>query len=261
MPPEVLHHLIGESTQVANAAHDRIDGVVKFTKLHLVATVVAVVLAVGTLAGGMLSLMGFQKALDKADVRMAAADTRNEEYTKQAQLVQQQLASAQAQITALSAAQTQRQQVIVVRDQAAATRIAEVTRPNVTAAQAFKDMTDNSVVTPASLATLLPDNTIAIEPLGIQEITTTKIQRDQLRLDLTDTQSNLVDEQTKFDASQVGLKDVTALNAQCETDKAGYVAAAKAYRKVAVKSKWKRFLGGAEKVLLVAGGITVGMRL
>lgn len=256
----VAAHTVGTVGEVVNQAHDRIDEVIRFSKLHLVGTLVAIVMALSTFMGGMFALNRFQRALDKADAKMAVADTMNAEYIKQSKLVQEQLASTQVQIAQLASAQAQKQQVIIVRDQAAAAQVAEVTRPGVSAAQALQDFADNNVVAP-NLASVTPDGKIAVEVVGAQHITATKIEHDALKIDLADTQVIVQDGEKKFEVCQASTKAVTELNTKCEADKAAYVEAAKAYEKAAKKSKWRKFLDGAVKVALVAGGIALGHAL
>lgn len=254
---DAVQHLVGEASVVANHAHTRVDEVIRFGKMHFAVTVMTVVIATSMLVGGVFALLGFQRNLDAANVRMATAEKANADYEKQAKVVQDQIAQAKVQIDALSGAQAQKQQVIIVRDQKAAQQIAEVTKPDTTALQAATALETYNAVEPGQ-AEATTDGKVALTVPAAQQVTATTIERNQLKLDLGDTKSILADERQKFGVCTQTTTELTALNDTCKEDVKNYRIAAETYKRVAVKSKWKKFGEGAEKVLIFAAGIAAG---
>lgn len=254
---EAVHYTVQQTSQVANTAHDRLDEVVRFTKLHMVATTVIGAILSATVVFGMYELLAFQKQLDLADQKMAAAQQANADYQKQSKVLRDQMAQTQGEIDALSAAQAQKTQTIVVRDQQAQAALAEVVSQNKTVQQAIADMESHNAVAPGQ-AEVTADGNVEVTKPAAQNFTATAIERDQLKLDLGDTKSILADEQQKNQACTANVTALTQAVDSCQQVTAKYAAAAEAEHKAAVKSKKQKFLDGVKKAGWLLLGVGIG---
>jgi hypothetical protein len=92
---------------------------------------------------------------------------------------------------------------------------------------------------------------IALSPSQGQQVAQTKVDLDKAQGDLGDQKSinSILNVSNSSLTSDLG--SCKALNVQANKDIEGY-------KKLAVKSKWRKFLDGALKVVLVAGGAAIG---
>lgn len=261
---EITKSVVGATTQLANDAHDRLDtleahvaSLAGFATLHtklILAFLVVTILGLGTVFFGMHS---FNTAMEKADAARVEADKRETNYEQEQKQVQSQLIVTNQQIAALTAAQSQRSQTIVLRDQRAAAEVQKVTTPNQTVPQVIDNMVHYGAVA-IEEAQPTPDGNISVTPKAAEQITLTKIESDKCSADLNDTQANLKDETSKFDLSESKVDNLTKLNASCEEAKVGYKTEAEAYAKAAKKSKWRKVLDTAVKVGAFGMGVILG---
>jgi hypothetical protein len=68
-------------------------------------------------------------------------------------------------------------------------------------------------------------------------------------------------EQAKYSSLQIDLNACKSTVSQDETALLDANKVISAYKKLAVRSRWKKFLGGAEKVALIAVGFEIGHKL
>ena len=98
------------------------------------------------------------------------------------------------------------------------------------------------------------DGKIAVTTAQAQQLTLTKVGLDTAKGDLADEKSiSGLQKQSIFSLTN-DLGQCKALNIKAEADIAGY-------KKLAVRSRWKKFMSGAEKVGVFMAGIYVGHKL
>lgn len=97
----------------------------------------------------------------------------------------------------------------------------------------------------------LTDTSIGLSGPQAQQITAYKIDHDRLKLDLADTQGALGIEKNTSGSLLTDLNASKKNNLECEEVVA-------AYKKAAIKSKWRKMWDGAQKVLLVVAGVGLG---
>lgn len=209
--------------------------------------VVVLVLALAG-AGGYLGLRF-------ADAQLARAEKMEATYDADRKAWQTELAASEA---ARSAATAQQQVIVKVihdRDTTAAATIAQVTAPN----QSLPDVESalrKAYGGAAPFDATLPLNGVYIETTAnqVQQLTATAIDRDRLSGDLIDTQKTLALETTKTVSLTTDLSGCVSTLSESNKVIASYKSAAKL-------SRWRKFLGGAEKALILAGGIYIGHKL
>jgi Tfp pilus assembly protein FimV len=233
--------------QVAALAHRHIT--VAYT---LIATVVFTLLLAG--AGGWYGLRMFDAQLARMEAREQQYDAERKQYTDA-------LAANNAQRAQQTAQQAAVTHTTAERDAQADKAIQAAVRPdlslNTTAAglqDAFKDVVGFGQV---NVSPGYPDGLHgpAIELAGhqAQQITAYKIDRDRLFSDLSDLRTVYALEQTKNSSLSNDL-------AQCQDLRVKGDAVIAGYKSLAKRSKWQKFLSGAEKVGLLAAGIAIGRR-
>jgi hypothetical protein len=99
-----------------------------------------------------------------------------------------------------------------------------------------------------------PDGKVALNGLESQEIIQSHEQGKKDHADLADTQKLYGLEQQKNVSLNTDIVQCTDTLKDAQKSIA-------AYKKIAVKSRWKKFLGGAEKVGILIGGIALGHAL
>lgn len=158
--------------------------------------------------------------------------------------------------------------------------IHDVVQPGKTSEQVFSDLKDAYRLTPMGAALALSvtadkdsgEKLLSFPVPVVQQFTATKLDRDRLFDSLTNLNQQLTLKQKDLDslgldlgnlkASYDTLKDsddkLQKADTQCQQT-------VKDYRKVAKKSKWKKFLSGAERggeiALALLGGYELGRRL
>jgi len=181
---------------------------------------------------------------------MARADTENAQYHADLKDLQAQIKADQATIQQIEQQKAQVQTQIIYRDKAADSKIEAVSAPNRSEQQVSDDVLAAYKFPPIKFDSgqfwfTLPET---------QAFAVTKLDRDRLSSDLQDTQNQLALETT---ASTTLSKDLQA----CQKDLTEAQKVITDYKKVVVKSKFKQFLGAAEKVGLFAAGLYLGRRL
>lgn len=198
--------------------------------------------------GGYFGLASYEKQLARAEAAEKQYNVDRKELT--AQLA----ASKTVQDDA-----TKAQQVIVKvvhdRDVATDKKIAEVTAPNKSAADALSDLSaayHGTIVADPNAITA--DGRLVFPVFTVQGFTGTKLDRDRLADDLKSSADNLVQEKVKTDAL---TKDVAKANKAVADAKP----AIDAYAKIAKHSRLKKFGAGALKVAVFIAGVYAGHAL
>lgn len=104
---------------------------------------------------------------------------------------------------------------------------------------------------PAFASTPIEGEKVAVTVTEAQEIASDKLVGDRSKADLTDTQALLGLSKTDNSLLTSDLNQCKANSAQADKTIA-------AYKAIAVKSKWQRFLAGALKVGIFAAGAAIG---
>jgi len=201
--------------------------------------VLVLVLACG---GGYLALNLFDRALDKQDAKYAV-------FVDNQKAMQEQLRQDAQTIANLSMQQQQKVVVIHDRDQKTDKQISDVTRPDKPLEQVGRDFGGQFGFEPVRAGDLFQ-----FTAPQVQGFTALKIDRERLFSDYAD-QSNVL----KLEQQKNGIltSDVALLTKNNEEANKQLVA----YKKLAHRSKFKKFLGGALKVVIFVGGVYIGRKL
>lgn len=212
-------------------------------------TLIAVLVVVLGLAG-----FGGWLALKFADKQIARAEATEQRFEQAQKDFQTQLAANSAQ----RAADTQQQAAIVkivdTRDKGADAKIQYVLQPK-TPQQALTDLGEAYAGSiDLSNTPVTPDNYLSFPVKTVQQFSATKIDRDRLFADRDDIKKQLFLEQDKTKTLTADLKKSEDTLGTCKQTVADY-------KKAATVSKFRKFLGGAEKVGLLALGAVAGYKL
>ena len=96
-----------------------------------------------------------------------------------------------------------------------------------------------------------PDGNIALSLSQGQQALSARLDADRYGTDLKDEKVINSLQETTIGSLKTDLNSCKDLNTKAQSDIAGY-------KKLAKKSRWQKFLGGVEKVALVAGGAMLG---
>ena len=96
-----------------------------------------------------------------------------------------------------------------------------------------------------------PDGNIALSPSQGQQALSARLDADRYGADLKDEKAINSLQETTIGSLKTDLNTCKDLNTKAQADIAGY-------KKLAKKSRWQKFLAGAEKVGLLAGGAMLG---
>ena len=213
----------------------------------LVGTLVLMLALMGL--GGYLGLKAFDTQLARQEVRDAQYQSDRKTFLDQLTAHDSERAAQAQQIADLEAQ-------IAHRDAKPLPPAVQAgLKPDATFEQAKTALEQAYVDTP-SFGTLNIDTggSIALSVPQSQQVIQTKINLDTTRGDLKDTQS-IVDLQKQANVSLTNdLGACKDLNVKAEADIAGY-------RKLAKRSRWQKFIGGAEKVMLLAVGGYIGHKI
>lgn len=243
-------------SEVSTLAHRHV------TLSYLLVGVLVLTLALAAF-GGWLSVKAYERALQRAEAAEAISQQREQAFNSQYKAFTDQLAQNEA-----NRAKEQTQQAallagIVARDrQPIPVVIDSGLKPgagvNLVAPalqQAYSDVPAFGQVS------VSPDGNLAINASQGQFLVKNKVDLDRLSLDFKDLQSvsdlqkaQIGSLNTDLTSCQTGLTDAKA--AVAADDKT-----IKDYKKAAEKTKFQKFLSGAEKVLIFAGGIYLGHKL
>lgn len=208
----------------------------------LVGVIVLVLALAG--AGGWYALRMFDKQLARAEAAEARYDTDRKQFAD--------LLAADA----TTRAKSQTQQVALAttgeaRDKKADEAIQVAVKPDATLATTAAGLTSAySDVVGFGQVDVLPGSD-ALHGPGIelaghqaQQVTAYKIDRDRLSADLSDLRTSYTLEQTSNSSLTNDLAQCKDLNAKSDKVIAGY-------KKLAKKTKWKTFLSGAKKAVVI----------
>lgn len=198
-----------------------------------------------------MGLMGFggYEALKSFDAQLARAEQREAQYNTDRKTWQDALAQHDAERVADATKIASLEAQVAARDKKPLPP--PVTTPDEAVAGLQAAYSD---VPAFGAPQATPDGKVAVNVPQAQILITTKLDLNRLKLDLTDEKA-IVDLQKQTNASL--SKDLTgcqALNVEANKTIADY-------KKLAKKSRWQKFLSGAEKVGLVLGGMYVGHKI
>src|ERR1019366_3194927 len=210
----------------------------------LVGTIVLMMGLMGV--GGYFGLKAFDAQLSRQEVRDAQYQTDRKTFLDTLAANDAERAYQQRQVDSLEAQ-------IKARDSKPLPKpIQDGLKPGADAQTVAMGLTDAYKSVPSfGAVAVIPPETIALSVPQAQQTIQTKVDLDKAQGDLRDEKSiNAI-----YDVVNTSLnKDLETckdLNVQAGKDIAGF-------KKLAVKSKWQRFLAGAEKVGLVAAGAMLG---
>lgn len=243
-PPPVSSDIAILQAQFSSLAHKHLT--VSYTLVGIIVLILA--LAGG---GGYLALRAFDAQLARAEAREASYDVDRKAFVDH-------LAADAADRTRNQAAQVVLARNISNRDTKADQAIQVAVKPDASLESTASALTDAySDVVGFGHVDVLPDSTTlhgaGIELAGhqAQQIVAYKIDRDRLSADLGDLRTSYTLEQASNTSLSNDLVQCKDLSVKAEAVIAGY-------KKIAKRGKFRVFLGGAEKVLLVAGGMYLG---
>lgn len=246
-----------DAQEVKNEA----DLTAAYTAQHLQTQFVALAHKHATVSYGLIGVLvvvlalagiGGYIAVRFADVQLARAEKAEQQYNADRKAWQDQLAADQAE----RVQDAQRQQVlgqqIAARDKGADKAITEALKPDASLPVIESGLRTAFKSVPGFDAPL-PLNGVYIELGGLQaqQITAYKIDHDRLFGNLTDTKNDLKLEQDKTASLSKDLGGCEAENVEAKKVIDGYKNAAKV-------SRFRKFLGGAEKVAIFAAGAYLG---
>lgn len=215
--------------------------------------------------GGYLALKVYEKEVARAEADEKTMQQDKSDYMALNQKLQTTLAQDAADRAAWAQQEARLVQQVNARNQVVNTQIVDVTKPGKSAEDAYADLhsayKDNPTVESAPLS-------VSKDPSGeqemtfpvpaVQQFTATKLDRDRLFDNLDSTSQELTLEKqsnvtltTDLNNTKAAKDALQVTETQCETTVA-------AYKKVAVKSKFQKFLGGALKVVIFIGGVALG---
>lgn len=203
-----------------------------------IAVSVAIFVFLGTLTGAFY-LRSYHKDLAKAEAI-------EQSYRQDKQTFEEQIAADQTLITELSKKQQVVVKVIHDRDRATVIKTQEVQKATPAEVIAQAPAILNAAPTPEF-------NKVCFTPDEVKTFEVTKLDRDRLAADYADQGKVLQAEQKKSETLQSDLKIETQERMDAEQ-------ALTAYKKVAKKSGFRKFLGGMKDFgLVVAGGVIVNL--
>jgi hypothetical protein len=216
-------------------------------------TLVGVIVLVLALAGvgGWLGLRAFDAQLARMEAREAAYDAERKQFTDL-------LVADAAQRSQIEAKQTTIEHTVTTRDDQADQAIQAAVKPDASLesiasglAASYSDVVGFGVVSVLPAYDDQHGAAIALEGHQAQQVTAYKIDRDRLSADLIDVRTSYTLEQTQNSSLTKDLAQCNDLNTKANGVIDGYKSLAKRSRK-------QKFLSGAAKVLLLAGGIVLG---
>jgi hypothetical protein len=198
-------------------------------------------------AGGYLAV----KSFDAAEAR---AEQRYEKGEADRAILEKRLEATQQLIITLSQQQAQHTQAVVKRNKTADDDIKTYTEPSRDEKDVRLDVAKvYGLEEPYPYIYLKDDpHTFIFTKANVQEFVATRIDRDRLRENLKDVQTNLALEQQKTAALTVSLTDAET---QAVEDKKTIAE----FRKVVHKGKFARFFGGVKTGAVFTAGFVSGL--
>jgi hypothetical protein len=214
-------------------------------------------------AGGYFGLRSYDKALAHAEALQTQFNTAQAAAAASQKQLTDLLAADAAQRAVESAQQTSIAQQILKRDaQAPAPAVQTALQPSATAAELEIGL--ESVFTGVSNFGVVqegPGSSVLLNQAQTQAIIVSREAEIQNSADLKDEISLYTLEQAKSTSLQTDLNSCKSTVSKDETALVDAQKTITAYKKLAVRSRWKKFLGGAEKVALVVVGVEIGHKL
>jgi hypothetical protein len=210
----------------------------------LVGTIVLLMGLMGV--GGYFGLKAFDAQLSRQEVRDAQYQTDRKTFLDTLTAHDAERAAQATQIAQLQAQ-------IKARDSKPLPKpIQDGLKPGADAQTVATGLTDAYKGVPSfGAVAVVPPETIALSVPQAQQTIQSKVDLDKAQGDLGDQKSinSLLNSANSSLTNDLG--SCKTLNVQANKDIAGF-------KKLAVRSKWQRFLAGAEKVGLLAGGAMLG---
>jgi hypothetical protein len=192
--------------------------------------------------GGVYALKHYDQELKDAEFREMVYRNHESQYQE---LMEQDFKK----IEELSKQQTTIVKVVHVRDEKADEEIAKVMAP-----KASEEVAKDAERIAGEKPVVLTSGDLSFHPPTIQKLLAAKIDRDRFAADLTDMHKLFDMEQQKTATLTTDLKKSQAQLAEADKVIDGY-------KHVATKSKFKRFIGGAGKVIVIAVAAYVGYKV
>lgn len=212
-----------------------------------VIAVLALILITGLLAG--------RHALNSFDSQLAKADTRYEQYVTDNKALKARLDASDNKIQFLADQQAKQQKSIDKRDTTTNKKIDDVKSPDKTNQQAADDLVSAYGSEPFVNWNILDQlGHFSFSKPQVQMFTVTKLDRDRLFADYAERGKQLDEEKQKTADLADDKKRLKKSNDQAD-------ASLQQYKSLAEKSKFRKFLDGAEKVGIFIGGVYLGKKL
>jgi hypothetical protein len=189
-----------------------------------------------------LALLGGWWALSRGDAAVAKADAQNVIFQNQQKDFMAQLAANGVARDAIVAEQSQIIANMSQRQIVTQQRIVEVQK---------------ITTQPEAVSALNSAYHFTFDPTNVPQLntlTTTKIEHDSLQVNLNDETALFNAEKQKSFTLSTDLGTCTATLATCNQTVADY-------KKAVSRTKFQKFIGGAIKVLIFAGGVYIGKKL
>lgn len=213
--------------------------------------------------GGWLSIRGYERALQRAEAAEAVSKQREDAFNVQFKAFQDQIAKDAADRAQAQAQQDALIAKITTRDKQPVPVVIQTGLKADATAEDAKNALGAVFSTPVApvAPTVTSDGKVAVTVKEAQEITSAGFDGQRAEADLRDTVSLYTLEKTKttslsndLNQCQAGLTEAKATVKAQDTTIADF-------KKAAKRSRFQKFLSGAEKALLLVGGIYIGHKL
>lgn len=213
--------------------------------------------------GGYFGLRSYDKALAHAESLQVQFNAAQAQFTASQKQLTDLLAVDSAQRAQESAQQASLTQQIIQRDaKAPAPAVQTALQPSASAESVvlgLQSLYTGSI--PTVVPKVTPDGNIEISAPEGQLWVSDKLSLNRFSADFQDEVKLYTLEQAKSTSLSNDLAQCTASNALAGTSLVDAKKTIAAYEKIAKRSRWKKFLSGAEKVALVVAGIEIGHKL
>lgn len=219
-----------------------------FTISYLFGGILALVLIIGSF-GGYVALRSFDNQLAKAEVREQQYDADRKSWQDELKVRDAERAADAQRVEGLMGQIAARAAAPLPKPiQTALKPGATIPEVEIGLQMAFKGSPEFDAPFP-STAPYVP-----LSAPQAQLVTQTKVDKDRLTEDLKD-------EKTIADLQSGTISSLNSDLNQCKTTLSASDKVIADYKRLAKKSKWKKFLGGAEKVAIFAVGAYIGHKV
>lgn len=255
------HNVISQDLESALASLAQKHVTISYT---LVGVIVVILILVGV--GAYFGNKSWQAAMSRAEASEKQMDADRTQYQQTLAQMQKQIDQNNAQIQQDQVREAQLVAQISQRDKQADTQISNVLQPGKTATDAFSDLASAYKGVVSLTQDIVKDPTgaeqfLAFPVPAVQQFTAAELSDQRDSKDLADTKSELSDEQDKSAKLTDSLNQTTASLTALQTTEKACEATVTNYKKVAKKSRFRRIMGGVEKVGLFAAGVFIGHKL